>query len=441
MDIRQGRAHPDESPVDALHRGPTNQTGEDSAEHRLRMAAMDTEFTLTQKRALAVATVIAILFGAYFLRGYFILVVVAAVAAYLFSPLYARLNKRFGTGLSATLTLLAAIAMVIVPLSLFVLLAVVQITNMVERVAEWVGRTDLSALGDQALRFVNDALSRVPFIDVTVTPDSLRDSMATVAQEVGQWLLGLLQGAAGGVFGGITAAILFLYVFISLLTNRDAVLLLIRRLNPLGEEITDLYMSKMGAMVKGTVMGQFVIAVCQGVAGAASIYIAGFHQGFFLFAVLLSALAVIPLGSGIISIPFGIGMILFGNVFGGVFVIVFHLIVVTNIDNFLRPILVPRAARLDSALMLLAVFAGIAMFGAWGIVIGPVLMIIIVTTISVYLSVYKGVPMDEPDEEDEKPKRRNPFWWLGRRLKEKAAPVPVEEKDDEKAPAAKSDAD
>ena len=163
----------------------------------------------------------------------------------------------------------------------------------------------------------------------------------------------------------------------------------------------------MGAMVQGTVMGQFVIAVCQGVAGAASIYIAGFHQGFFIFAILLSALSVIPLGSGIVTIPFGIGMILFGNVFGGVFVDRSSTsIVVTNIDNFLRPILVPRAARLDSALMLLAVFAGIAMFGAWGIVIGPVLMIVIVTTISVYLAVYKGVPMDITDDDDEKPKRR-----------------------------------
>ncbi len=55
-------------------------------------------------------------FGAYFLRGYFILIVVAAVAAYLFTPLFNRLNKRFGTGLSATLTLLAAIASVVVPL-------------------------------------------------------------------------------------------------------------------------------------------------------------------------------------------------------------------------------------------------------------------------------------------------------------------------------------
>jgi hypothetical protein len=51
--------------------------------------------------------------------------------------------------------------------------------------------------------------------------------------------------------------------------------------------------------------------------------------------------------------------------------------------------------------MLLAVFAGITMFGFWGIIIGPVLMIVIVTTISVYLAVYKGVPLDDPDDVDE----------------------------------------
>ncbi len=49
-------------------------------------------------------------------------------------------------------------------------------------------------------------------------------------------------------------------------------------------------------------------------------------------------------------------------------------------------------------------FSGIAMFGFWGIVIGPVLMIVIVTTISVYLAVYKGVPLEQHDEDD-KPKR------------------------------------
>jgi predicted PurR-regulated permease PerM len=411
----------------------------------MRVPAMETEFTLTQRRALAVATVIAILFGAYFLRTYFILIVVAAVVAYLFSPLYDRLNKRLGTGLSATVTLLAAFASVIVPVGLIGLIAVVQISEMVKSVAEWVQRTDMSTLGDKTLKLVNELLSRVPFADITVTPEMIRKAMTTVGQNGGQWLLHTLQGAAGGLIGGITAAILFLYVFISLLTNKDAVQRLIRQLNPLGEEVTDLYLAKMGAMVNGTVRGQFIIAVCQGVAGAISIYIGGFHDGFFIFAIILSALSVIPLGSGVITIPFGIGMMLFGNVFGGIFVILFHLIVVTNIDNFLRPILVPREARLDSALMLLSVFAGIGMFGAFGIVIGPVLMIVIVTTISVYLAVYKGVPLEQHDDDDtEKSKRKKrSLRRLTRRARraEPEAPDPDDAKSqpDEEA-AAKPDA-
>ena len=40
---------------------------------------MNTEFTVTQKRALAVVTIISLLFAGYFLRSYFVLIVVAAV--------------------------------------------------------------------------------------------------------------------------------------------------------------------------------------------------------------------------------------------------------------------------------------------------------------------------------------------------------------------------
>ncbi|KUI37166.1 hypothetical protein AU195_18880 [Mycobacterium sp. IS-1496] len=367
-------------------------------------------FTATQKRALGVVTLLAVAFGAYFLREFFILVVVAAVGAYLFSPLYERLRRRFGVGLSATLTLLAAMLTVIIPVSLVVFLAIVQISQMVTTVNEWMATTDISTLGDRAMTMANELIDKVPFLDFRLTPDTLRDAVVTVSQRVGEWLLGVLQGAVGGVLGALAAAVIFLYVFISLLVNREKLRMLIRRLNPLGEDITDLYLAKTGAMVKGTVKGQFVIALCQGVAGAVSIYVAGFHEGFFFFAIVLSALSVIPLGSGILSIPFGIGMALFGNVIGGVFVVAFHLLVVTNIDNVLRPVLVPKAARLDPALMLLAVFSGIAMFGFWGIVLGPVLMIIIVTTISVYLAVYKGVPLAPPD--DDEPRRPvTPRWW------------------------------
>ncbi|OBG36778.1 AI-2E family transporter [Mycobacterium sp. E3198] len=370
---------------------------------------MNAEFTLTQKRALAIFTLIAVLFGAYFLRNYFVLIVVAAVGAYLFTPMFNRFNRRLGTGLSATCTLLSALAIVIVPVGLLVVLAFVQISRMVDSIAGWVKTTDLSGLGDRVLHAVNDLLARVPFAHATITAETLRKAMVTVGRNVGEWLLHFLQGAIGGLAGAVASAIIFLYVFVALLVHREKLRTLIGQLNPLGDEVTELYVQKAGAMVRGTVSGQFVIALCQGVAGAASIYVAGFHHGFFIFAILLTALSIIPLGGGIVTIPFGIGMIFYGNIAGGAFVVLWHLLVVTNIDNFLRPILVPRDARLNPALMLLSVFSGIAMFGPWGIVIGPVLMILIVTTIDVYLAVYKGVELDTSDE---RPARRT---WLPRR--------------------------
>lgn len=370
---------------------------------------MNTELTVFQKRVLAVLTGVGIAFGIYFLRGYLILIVVAGVAAYLFSPLYRRLGKRFGSGIAATLTLLCALGAVVIPVGALVYVATLQITRMVDGVSSWVEGTDMAALGQKAFDVVNSVLARIPFAHVQLTPDTLRQSIGSLTENVGHGLLQVLQSTVGSVAAAVAACIIFLYVFVSLLVKQDKVLTLLRQLNPLGEEITDLYLDKIGAMVRGTVKGQFVIAMAQGIAGAASVYVAGFRQGFFFFAILLTALSIIPLGGGIVTIPFGIGMILFGHPVGGLFVIAWHLLVVSNIDNVLRPFLVPRGARLDPALMLLAVFSGIAAFGFWGIVLGPVLMIVIVTTIDVYLAVYKGVPLEGGDaDEPETPGRP---WW------------------------------
>ena len=371
------------------------------------------EFTVTQKRALAILTVVALFFGAYFLRRYLVLIAVAAVIAYLFTPVYNRLRERTSVGLAATFTLLAAIATVVIPLTGVVLMAVLQIGQMVTGITNWVKATDLTALGQRLLNSANEMLDRVPFMKIDLTPDAVRDSIVRVGQNVGQWALHFAQGSVGSLATMLTSAIIFLYVFLALVVNGPKVAGLFRDLNPLGPEVSDIYLAKIGAMVTASVRGQFIIAVCQGVAGAISIYIAGVHDAFFMFVIFLTALSFIPLGSGIVTIPLGIGLALFGNVTGGIFIVVFHIVVVTSIDNVLRPFLVPKSAHLNPALMLLAVFAGLSMFGFFGIVLGPVLMIIIVTTISVYLVVYKDAPLETllatDDDDDPKPKWRWPW--------------------------------
>jgi len=223
---------------------------------------MNHDFTPTQRRALAVFTVIALMFGAYFLRTYFVLIVVAAVGAYLFTPLFRLLSRRVSTGLAATGTLLAALVAVIVPVGLSVFLAVAQISRTIGEVAEWVQATDPNALGDKALKFVNGLLERVPFVHVELTMDSVREAMVDVAQKGGEQLLHLLQGAVGGAVGAITASIIFLYVFLALLTHREELQTLIRRLNPLGGEVTDLYLAKMGSMVPNSRSRTIISAAC-----------------------------------------------------------------------------------------------------------------------------------------------------------------------------------
>jgi predicted PurR-regulated permease PerM len=310
-----------------------------------------TDFTPSQKRALGIVTAIALVFGAYFLRRYFMLIVIAAIVAYLFTPVHDRLKAKMSGGLATTLTVLAALLTVVIPITGVISLATVQISNMLIGVADWAKTADLNALGDKAIAAANQLLQKLPFQVPTITLESLRDNVGKVAQTVGEWLLRTLSGAAGGAIGFITAAIIFLYVLVSLINNKTKLVNLIRKINPLGEEVTDLYLAKMGAMVKGTVKGQFIIAVIQGTLGACSIWIAGFHDAFFIFAIFLTALSVIPLGSGIVTIPFGIGLMFFGNVAGGLFIVLFHIFGITNVDNFLRPILVPKQARLDPALM------------------------------------------------------------------------------------------
>lgn len=377
-------------------------------------------FNAKQKQTIAVVTTIALVFGAYFLRGYLELIALAAVLAYLFNPLYVRLTKRWNTGVAATLTLFSALAVVVLPLAGILTMAGIQIKEMIGTIGKWISQNDMSHLGDQVLGAVNDILQKIPFVHLEVTPEKLDGAVSTMASTAGNFALSFAKSSVGGIAGGVTSAIIFLYVFLALLGSSKKLIALVRDLSPMTPQVTDVYLTKIGAMVKATVAGQFIIAAVQGTLGAISIYIGGIHAGFFMFLIFLTVLSIIPLGSGIVTIPLGIGMALTGNVVGGVFVVLFHVFITSNADNVLRPMLVPRNAHLAPALMLLAVFAGLSMFGFPGIVFGPVVMIIIVTTINLYRAVLKGGDwQDAFDDASSGPPKKNLWGRLHGRIKSK----------------------
>jgi predicted PurR-regulated permease PerM len=363
----------------------------------------------TEKRALAVATLIAIIFGAYFLRHYFTLVVFAAILAFLFNPFYQkRLKKKNNPGRAATATFVFGALAILLPLGIILFLTVLQINHTINQLSETVQNTDVTALSQHIINSINNVIAKTSS-DFRLTPEWIRQEVVDIAQKIGTEFLHNLAAYAGSFFSFFTTAIIFIFVFLSLLKNQDKLKDTFRSLNPLGKDISELYLNRVSAMTKAMVRGQFIIAILQGFIDAILVYIGGMHQAFFFLLIILTALSFIPLGGGILAIPIGIAMILTGNIAGGLIVILGHLLIVTNVDNILRPRLVPDEAKLDSALMILSVFSGIALLGFLGIVVGPVIMIIIVTTISVYREVYKNEETEKSTTHHDGKQKRS-FW-------------------------------
>lgn len=343
-----------------------------------------------QLKPLTIAVIIALVFGAYFLRGYFSLIVLAAIVAYTFNPLYKRLARRFkNPGSAASLTLLISFLALLLPLILVVILSGIQVKNILDSFSA--SQVDLGKVGQDTLNWVNQSIvERIPGAQQISTQD-LQEYISKAVNAVAHWFLGVLSSSVSGIAGFFTAAILYIYIFLNLLTQQDKLIGLAKRLNPLGAKKSDVYLHRMGAMTGAMVRGQFIIAICQGLTSAIFLYIAGLHSIFFFMLVILTLLSVIPLGAGIVTIPIGVVLILTGDIWQGILVLLGHFLVVTNIDNVLRPKLVPKHVRLNPALTLLSVFAGIGMFGFLGIIIGPVIMILITTTVEMYLENTKPV--------------------------------------------------
>lgn len=346
--------------------------------------------TESKFRPLTIALIIALVFGAYFLRHYFSLIVLAAIVAYTFNPVYKKFAKKFkNPGSAASLTLLVSFLALLLPLILVAILSGVQVKNLIDSFTA--SNVDLGKIGTDTLDWVNSSLlSHIPGAhQISIT--DLQEYISKGVNAVAHWFLGVLSSSVSGVAGFFTAAILYIYIFLNLLTQQGELVTIFKRLNPLGSKKSDVYLHRMGAMTSAMVRGQFIIAICQGLASAIFLYIAGLHSVFFFMLVILTLLSIIPLGAGIVTIPIGIVLILTGDIWQGVLVLLGHFLVVTNIDNILRPKLVPKHVRLNPALTLLSVFAGIAMFGFLGIIIGPVVMILITTTVEMYLDANESV--------------------------------------------------
>lgn len=337
-------------------------------------------------RAMQVTMVLAVIAWLIFIWPYIGVILFSAVIAFIFSPVYRYLlRKTKRDGIAMLGTLLAALLALVIPAALIILLTVNQVTSLVNEFQNGdksIGSAEIEEVVERGSERVNELLNALPggaSIDKDKIIGQAQDALVGMLNS----LVDILTKVGLSFFGLITTTIIAIFLIMAMLRYQSELVKFLKSLSPFDDTINNHYLARAKAMTKAMIRGQFIIAIAQGFVGALSLWIVGVDY-FWFFVVFLSFLSFIPLGGGIITIPIGIIMIATGNIWQGVFVILWHMFVVSTIDNVLRPYLVPKTARLNTALMLLAVFAGIAFFGAAGVIYGPVIMILLQTTFEMY---------------------------------------------------------
>ncbi len=81
-------------------------------------------------------------------------------------------------------------------------------------------------------------------------------------------------------------------------------------------------------------------------------------------------------------------LLMSGQVVAGLCLLAWSAVVVGSIDNFLRPMLVGRDTKMPDLLILLSTLGGLSLFGASGLVLGPILAALFLTVLAIYSRVF-----------------------------------------------------
>ncbi|MCS6876896.1 MAG: AI-2E family transporter [Geminicoccaceae bacterium] len=129
-----------------------------------------------------------------------------------------------------------------------------------------------------------------------------------------------------------------------------------------------------GSTVRGVVYGFVGTAIVQGVVAAIGFALVGL-PGALVLGVLTFFTGLLPaIGPPLVWVPLSVWLVVQGQTTSGVFLAAYGVLVISGIDNLIRPWLISRESNLSFLLTFLGVFGGAIAFGFLGIFIGPVLL-------------------------------------------------------------------
>ena len=289
----------------------------------------------------------------------------AVVFAIIFRPLYLYVCRNIkNRGAASLLTLILILVIFFVPLSIIGGLVYQEAVHLVQQ---------FNTSGNISFHFIDQLGHMFSFLDkFGISQSEIQQRIIEYTSGASQWIGG--QALAFGRWTLVTALEFFvmLYVLFFFLRDGDRIEKRLIEILPFGDRRERKLFTKFAEMTRAVVKGTLLVALIQGILGGFLFWIAGIESAV-LWGVLMTILAVIPaLGTFIVWLPAGIILLATGHIVPGIVVLAGGALVVSTVDNILRPILVGKETRTHDVFILLSTLGGISLFGITGLVIGPI---------------------------------------------------------------------
>ncbi|MGA0565157.1 AI-2E family transporter [Ancylobacter sp. VNQ12] len=308
----------------------------------------------------------------------------AVILAVLFYPLHRALGHRLGErpNLAACLSVLVCICIAVLPASMILAALTQEAAGLYNRIStrQFDIGTVLEQLRSAVPDFVPKMLSWLDLGDMAEIQSRLSSFLMQVSQMVASSAVTIGQGTAQ-LFVSLGV---MLYLLFFLFRDGERLVAVIRNVSPLSERHTDKLVDKFASVMKATVKGNVIIAIIQGTIGGTTFWILGIDAAL-LWGVLMAVLSLLPaLGAALIWLPVALYLLASGAYLKGVLLLAVGMLVISTIDNLLRPPLVGKGIQLPDYVVLISTLGGLSVIGMNGFVLGPLIAALFVAVWSIF---------------------------------------------------------
>lgn len=337
-----------------------------------------------RKFKLVFVIVLVILVTALFLamiRGFLLTILLAAIFAGLVHPLYSRLGRLFRgrKNLASATTIVIIVIAVGGPLLTFLGILASQALEVVHKAAPWVeGQIEQPGA-------LSRLMERFPVLErLEPYQEEITRALGKAVGAVGNFLASGLSATTKKTVTFLFHAFLLFFTMFFFLKDGNAILAKILSYIPLTDVDKRRIVDKFLDVTRATLKGTLVIGIIQGGLAGIAFAVAGISGAVF-WGTVMTILSFIPgVGTPLVWIPAVIYLLAVGQVSAGILLGLFCAVVVGTVDNFLRPRLVGRSAKMHDLLILFGTLGGIVFFGVVGFIIGPVVAALFVTIWEIY---------------------------------------------------------